>query len=374
MSEQNVAITTYTSTGRRIVIEETFFVDTIRTISKDPLAQTFSFTEDTLVTSIGLYFGVKGIAPLTVQLRNAVNGYPGEIAYASKTLQPSDVLISNNATLETKFTFTDPVMCSRDTQYCWIVMTEDTQYRLWVAKMGEKDIASGNYVPAQPFVGGTLFSSNDNRAWTAHQDTDAKFKIYTAYFDLEDSILNFNQVTGIEAAQIVLLVNQLVPSETNISWQVSQDGISNWAPIMVNEDVNLLTMKYTNCFIRAILSGITKSPVINLGAIIAVGIKFALSSKYINRNIVTLTNYTQIDIWADIHKPTGTNVVVKFSVNDGASWTNATQSGTQVLDEEFTQYHFKNTVSTINQFRIDLDITGTELKTPLIKRLMVTLS
>lgn len=373
MPEQNIAITTYTATGRHIVIQETFFIDTIRTISRDPLAQTFSFTDDTLVTSVGLFFGTKGTLPITVQLRNVINGYPGEIAYASKTLQVSQVAVSNNASLETKFIFDDPVMCSRDVQYCWVVMTEDSQYRIWIAKMGGQDVASGNYVPAQPFVGGTLFSSNDNRAWTAHQDMDAKFKIYTANFGSEDSILNFNQLTGIEAAQIVLLVNQLIPAETNITWQISAEG-SIWSSIKSNEGANILGNKYEDCYIRAILSGVNKSPIINLGAIIAIGIKFELSSKYVNRNIVTLSNYTTIDIWADVNKPSGTDVVFKFSTNDGSSWTNATQTGSQVLDELYTQYHFHNTVSAINQFRINLDLTGTETKTPYIKRLMVTLS
>lgn len=374
----NRAITTYTAIGRYQVLEQTFFHEWHRetSLDLDPLAQTFSFKQDTFVLGVGLFFAVKDTESITVQLRDVVNGYPGPIAFASKTLQSTQVIAlptGPTPVSETQFIFDDPVLCNRDTQYCWVVMTEGTDYEIWVAKMGERDMLTNEFVPAQPFIGGTLFSSSDNRAWTAHQDMDAKFNLYTAQFDTTDAILNFNQLTGIEATQIIASVDQIVPSGASIRWEVSQNGTTGWIPLNINENTTKLGTKYANCFIRAVLSGNGMSPIINLGSVIATGIKFTITNKYINRNIVTLSSFTTIDIWLDVYNPAGTTFSVKFSTNDGGAWVNATQVGTQVIDSKFTQYHYRNVVSSSTQFRVMIDYTGTEVIGPEFKRLMVTL-
>lgn len=395
MVEQNKAVTSYTATGKEQVIQETFFVDTIRnyltttTIDSapdtnwggggdgggvDPQAQTFSFNSDQLITSIGVYFATKDSMPIMLQLRNVVNGYPGPIVYGAKTLNAADVEVSNDASVMTKFTFDDPFLAQRDVTYCFVLRTTGAQYRSWVAKMGEKDVLSNEWVPAQPFLGGTMFSSNDNMAWTAHQEMDLKFKIFVASFTDASYILEFNQLTGIEAAQVVVAVNQILPTETAVRWDISTDNRATWIPIQINNGVNILATKYANLHLRAVLFGTSKTPIINLGTIVATGIKFELTGKYVDRLITTLSNFTNIKIWMDIRQPAGATFAVMYSTNDGATWNAATQASVSAADaDNFKQYAYANTVTATNQFRVKVDMTGTASNYIEVKRLMVTL-
>lgn len=155
----------------------------------DPLAQSFLVGKSggVFLTSLEVFFHTKDDStPITVEIRNVVNGYPGPdvLPYSVKTLKPVDVNISEDASAATKFVFDSPVYLIENQEYCFVIKSNSNNYNAWVATMGEKVVDSNDSISKQPFIG-VLFKSQNNTAWTADQMSDLKFKINNAKFVTE---------------------------------------------------------------------------------------------------------------------------------------------------------------------------------------------
>ena len=170
----------------------------------DPLSQTFMIDDagGVFATSVDLYFSSKDSnIPVTVQIREVVNGYPGKriLPFSEKTLNPNSVNISTDATTATTFTFDSPVYLQENTEYCFVVMAMTNNYNCYVGRLGEKVINSDRTISQQPYAG-VLFKSQNGSTWTAEQNEDIKFKIKRAEFE---------NVTG-----TVTLCNDVLPTRT----------------------------------------------------------------------------------------------------------------------------------------------------------------
>jgi hypothetical protein len=170
----------------------------------DPLAQTFMIDDQggVFLTSIDLFFSTKDSAiPVTVQIRNVVNGYPGQkiLPFSEVTLNPGSVSTSTDGTTATKFTFLSPVYIQNNIEYCFVVMANSQDYNAYVARIGETSLDSNRTISAQPYAG-VLFKSQNGMTWSAEQNEDMKFKLRRA---------EFSQVTG-----TVTLTNDTLPTRT----------------------------------------------------------------------------------------------------------------------------------------------------------------
>ena len=154
------------------------------------------------LTSMDLYFSSKDDnIPVTVQIREVVNGYPGKriVPFSEKTLNPSAVSTSTDATTATTFTFDSPVYLQENTEYCFVVMSNCNNYNCYVGRLGERVIGSDRTISQQPYAG-VMFKSQNGSTWTAEQNEDIKFKIKRAEFE---------NVTG-----TVTLCNDALPTRT----------------------------------------------------------------------------------------------------------------------------------------------------------------
>src|SRR6056300_448443 len=170
----------------------------------DPLAQTFLIDDEggVFLTSIDIFFQTKDSSiPVTVQIRNVVNGYPGQkiLPFSEVTLNPGSVNTSTDGTTATKFTFSSPVYIQNNVEYCFVVMANSQDYNAYVARIGETSLDSNRTISAQPYAG-VLFKSQNGMTWSAEQNEDMKFKLRRAEFE---------QVTG-----TVTLTNDILPSRT----------------------------------------------------------------------------------------------------------------------------------------------------------------
>ena len=156
----------------------------------DPIAQTFMVSEvpfGCYVTSLDVYFKKKSTTnPITMQLREVVNGYPGNrvIPFGEVTLSPGQVNIdADNGATSTKFTFPSPVFLQNNTEYCFVLLPagNDPNYEIWVSELGENQLNTTTRISEQPNVG-VLFTSANNRTWTAWQAEDIKFTLQRANF------------------------------------------------------------------------------------------------------------------------------------------------------------------------------------------------
>jgi hypothetical protein len=163
--------------------------------SKCPLAQTF-FVKDAMtreadalfVSGIDLYFKRKSPTNgVTIQIREVENGYPGweVVAFGKKHLRSSEVNVSDDGSVATQVIFDAPVRLDAEKEYAIVVQpdADDPDYLIFTTKPGGTDFITGAPVNAD-WGDGVLFTSTNNRAWTAYQDEDIKFDMYRYNFNV----------------------------------------------------------------------------------------------------------------------------------------------------------------------------------------------
>ena len=153
----------------------------------DPLAQTFLVDKKNgcFITKVDIFFSSKDAnLPVTVEVRNTVNGYPGKrvMPFSRVTLLPEQVVTSTNGSAATTFTFKSPIFLEENGEYCIVLLSDSTEYRVWISQLGDDQVGSDRKISQQPYAG-VLFKSQNASTWTADQLQDLKFKLYRAQFD-----------------------------------------------------------------------------------------------------------------------------------------------------------------------------------------------
>jgi len=152
----------------------------------DPMAQTFIVegeTDGAMVDTILLYFKRKSSTKkFTIQIREVINGFPGNkiVPFSTKTLSPSDIETSSTAATETPFVFDAPVYLKNNTEYALVLLPENntTEYEVWCSALGENMLGTNERITQQPNVG-VLFIPNNNTSWTALESEDLKFYVFS---------------------------------------------------------------------------------------------------------------------------------------------------------------------------------------------------
>ena len=163
----------------------------------DPLAQTF-FIKNGMgrgsnciyVSKIDLYFKRKSSTNgVNVMIREVQNGYPTAIIlpFSNVNLRPSEVSVSDNASIATTVEFHAPVRLDVEKEYAVVIMPDanDPDYLAFTSKVGGNDLTPGatqGKAVVQDWGDGVLFTSTNNRAWQSYQDEDVKFTLYRHVF------------------------------------------------------------------------------------------------------------------------------------------------------------------------------------------------
>lgn len=244
----------------------------------DPLAQSFVFDEEKFLTGIDLYFSVcNDKNSVLVQIRNMVNGYPGTEVLGEQILTTNNIKVSSNGTVATKVTFDNPIRLNANTQYCIVVLTDSATTSLWTATLGQRkwgyndtnDPNKQQFITAQPYVAGVLFTSSNNLTWTAHQNSDLKFGVYTARFNTSPVVIEY-EATGNANSLITnfaLEVDYVLPSGCSIIWEYHTDAMAStnkYVPLEPFEEIVLdkgvhnitvrATMKSNNPLVSPLIS------------------------------------------------------------------------------------------------------------------------
>lgn len=196
--DKNTTITTTKTTVQSI---QTYWYE------NDPLAQSF-YIPDTLgcmVTSVDLFFRTKHSSiPVVVELREMGNGYPSPnlLIGGKVTLYPDDISISEDSSVATRVTFPYPIYLEGGREYCIVLITDCPEYEVWCSGLGESDMLNSITIDKQPVLG-SLFKSQNNKTWTADQNSDLKYTLYRAKFDTTTSaVITFvnDDIPAIELA------------------------------------------------------------------------------------------------------------------------------------------------------------------------------
>ena len=189
----------------------------------DPLAQTFNVESGIKwISYCKLYFQSKdNTLPVTVDIRETLNGYPTRRVLQTKTLYPADITCSDDASVATTFTFEDMVGYGPG-EYAVVIYANTTTYNLWVAKMGEVNVIDSTMLRAQA-TGGVLFTSPNNSTWESHPTWDLTFELGEANFENSAQVV-FDNVSGLQASAFVTAVTHLMPTGTDMYWAYSVDN------------------------------------------------------------------------------------------------------------------------------------------------------
>jgi len=168
----------------------------------DPLAQTFRVDESTgvFITSVDVFMQTKDEElPLTLQVRTVETGLPTStiLPFSVVVKDPSEVNVSEDASIPTRFTFESPVYLTGEHEYALVLVTPAENYNCWISRMGEVDISTANLpdeqqvlISQQPYLG-SLFKSQNGTTWDPSQYEDMKFTINKAVFNLSPSVGRF---------------------------------------------------------------------------------------------------------------------------------------------------------------------------------------
>ena len=279
----------------------------------DPLAQTFMILDTKqpnkdqtgfFLTSVDIYYFAKdSVYPTWIEIRNVINGTPGPkiLPFGRKLLQSAEVLLSNDGSVATTFTFDSPVYVKGGTEYCVVVRTDVPDYKVWISDLGTTD-ANGNEITNQPHVG-VLFKSANNTSWSASQTQDLKFTVRRASFDTS-------------AAGLVTLQNQALPAKTLTKNPLEMTD--NNTALKINHNTHGMYSTVNNVTIDGVKSGASTT------------LNGALSS---TATSITLTSGTNFDDTSGKYSRDASNVyyikiddeIISYTTISGTGITSATR-------------------------------------------------
>ena len=314
-------------------VTETQMVMTGRAHFADPIAQTF-VVKDSIkyISEVGLFFRKKHAAlPITVEMRDTTtNSIPGNELLAFATLYPIDVLVSEDASLETIFEFEHIQAYKPGIEYSVVIKPADanTGYELWTAKVGEIDVKTGAFVNSQTHDG-VLFHSPNDRTWEALTKQDLKINIYKSNFENECQIV-FSHISGLQASIIATAIRDFAAAGTNVTWAYSLNG-EVWIPFRPDVDLVLEDI-ITDIDLRIDVTSLGGSyqMVEKIAGIVFLLHDFSayaiFQDQYFTNDLEypnKVTCYMDLDV-DSTNGGSGRSVTPKYSIDDGSSWVELT--------------------------------------------------
>ena len=201
------------------------------------VSQLFFVNDETgiFLTSVEVYFSNKDdLLPITLQIRNVVSGIPGNVVipFSEVTLEPSQIQVSTDASVPTKFTFASPVYLSgpqqqelrnntssfqQTQQYAITLLSNSSNYKFFIAEQGKESLNDGSIFSNTPGTVGNYFKSQNAATWIPSPLETLKYRLFRASFTNEGLVRFFNAPSSIETKTIsVTGSNQFYPLSKRI--------------------------------------------------------------------------------------------------------------------------------------------------------------
>ena len=217
----------------------------------DPLAQSFIVDDPTgiYLTSMDIYFQSvpqDDSTPVTVQIREVELGTPSQkiLAYSEVSKDPREIQVSDDASIATKFAFESPVFLNGQREYAIIILSNSTEYTVWISRLGESDVSTlgreeGQILVSSQRLLGSLYKSQNASVWTPSQYEDLTFQLFRADFASSGSVQFFNP--NLPADYEIMTGNPLQMSSNSI-----RVGLGTTVTSSDLVDGNLITQENTN--------------------------------------------------------------------------------------------------------------------------------
>jgi hypothetical protein len=224
----------------------------------DPLAQTFLIApaqhpQGIFIDRLRVCFKTKhDTAPVTLQLRPTVNGYPSSTTvypYGSVTLTPDKVNVTDSpdlddATKYTDFVFDAPIYMLPG-EHSFVLLSNSNGYEAYVAEVGKLDLVSGLQISEQPY-GGSFFQSQNGSTWSADQNLDIMFRIYRKVFSTTPATAQFlvdKPSSNVAFDLVDFISSEVSMANTSVSYtflsEKSTGGLTSYKAINPLEDYTM---------------------------------------------------------------------------------------------------------------------------------------
>ena len=371
----NEGSTVFTAQGRKQIVEDTVITKKTVVNTTDPLAQSFQFDDDIILTKVNLYFATKSSTKnILFQIRDMVNGYPGTTCYAESIIDCKNVNTSNDSSAVTSVSLPQPVYCRAGTQYCFTILSDSDEYSMFYAALGETDQWQKKSMTSQPYAPGVMFSSSNNMTWTAHQGSDLKFELFKAKYTSRGVIV-FDDVNTAQISRVVLAAQSIDYKNAGICWYYRMTAADPWLPIdtYVSNDLSRAT---TTMQLRCEMeTKYSSSPLLAGDCVNLVCFTEKATGNYVSRQVVMEQDFDEISLSYEAAIPSGTKVTPQFSTDD-VNWQdfdNKDAPDTTIISTEFTRYEFKKSslpAGTYN-YRVKIKLESENpLVRPRVRKLM----
>lgn len=211
----NTRILGYTAQTGQETSSSEVVVDTWR----DPIAQSFmvaSTRGGEYIEAIDVYFSTKSRdVPITMEIREMENGLPASTVITRKTLNPTQVSVSTNSSVATRFTFDYPVYLNANTEFAVVLLANTQDYNAYIAEMGKKNLLTNEYIAKQPYTG-VFFTSSNGSTWSPNQMADLKFRLYRGKYSQAPNVVTFNPKAGPQYRPLGLNTAKATLGSTNL--------------------------------------------------------------------------------------------------------------------------------------------------------------
>jgi len=291
-----------------------------RPINRDPLAQTFSLGNDTVLDKIEVVFDVASETDVTCILTETTAGMPDKTkTLASKEISVNDLVPAGQ---RQAFVFDEKVLLTGMKEYAFIIVNSDPVAELQVAELGEKTIDTPNIWLSDPaYQTGVLFSSANNSAWTPHQKEDMRFWLYSCSFDTQE-VFEYKTVQVNDATDLILNTNAKVYEGTSIEYKIELLDRTGTTTVpsefkVTPYDQIPLVESYSGAIrvSASVTSNGLKSPVLDVDAQLAVGTSKKVS-KYTSVGIDIDYHDASVEVRLDAYEPSGTSIKTYLQVVD----------------------------------------------------------
>ena len=392
-AQESIGETKYTAIGTLQTKQETIL--TTRTLQNqktvtqigywyDPLGQTFlvdarANPQGFHLSSVDVFFKSKSaVVPVTMEIRRTVNGYPESvrtIPFSECILTPEKVNIQGGGTASTNdaiqpattFNFANPIHLTPG-EYAIVLVSQSNDYQVYISEMGGTMYGSTAKVDKQPYIG-SLFKSQNASTWEADSNKDLKFKIKRANFTSSGTVeFNIKDPAAVfDYHTLFTNVSTVLPTGTNIVWQVKAYADSDWASFNPMQDINYSFLKSlspsagiggnASLKLKATLTteNTSVSPVIDAASLsvvtaintinndpsgeAGVNIGGTALARYITKPINLAAGFeaSNICVTVDINRPSGTDVKIYYRVLP-------TEKNTPIYDEDWVLMNLESTV------------------------------
>jgi Domain of unknown function (DUF4815) len=349
----------------------------VRVGTADPLAQTFTLPQESMLGGVDLWFKAIGNRSnqVRVQIRHTQTGLPNAEILSEAYLDMANV----NTNGPTRIEFA-PVLLEANREYALVILTADDKHALAIAELNGFDKAAQTFVTRQPYQVGVLLASSNASSWTPVQQADLTFRLLGCEFTTTQKLLSLGKITLNSASELLALADvERISAQTNVDFVLRGPDnqvfdLGEQTPISLN---NHISGEFS---IEAILTGTSTASPILFPGIQAVAGNLQQSGTYVSRAIIVPPNFG-ITVTFDCFEP-GVSAV-KLEVQTGTNnetWQTATLTKAIDLGEEVEERSYKLTgltafasgLETVTRLRLTL--TGTPTHRPQIRNLRAVIT